>query len=144
MNSTVSSILKRKGQQVITVKAQQTISSVADLLTAHRIGAVPVLDDEGTLIGMISERDIVRGISQHGGAVAQSPVASLMSANVSVCQPTDTTDALMEVMTERRIRHLPVIWDNQLHGMISIGDLVKQRLEDAQLEVEALRSYIAS
>jgi len=144
MNSTVHTILKRKGHRVLTVKPQQTMSSVADLLTAHRIGAVPVVDDLGRVIGMISERDLVRGISLHGAAIAQVPVASLMSANITVCQPSDTIDALMAVMTDRRIRHLPVIADNQLCGMISIGDLVKQRIEDAEGEVDALRTYIAS
>jgi CBS domain-containing protein len=93
---------------------------------------------------MISERDLVRGIFRHGGAVTAVLIADLMSTGVTTCSPTDTVDALMEVMTERRIRHLPVIWDDRLHGMISIGDLVKARLEEAQQEVDSLRSYIAS
>ena len=144
MASTVLTILKRKGHHVTTATAQQSVASIADLLTAHRIGAVPVVDDQDNVIGMISERDLVRGISQHGAAAVQLPVSKLMTAIVATCKPTDTIESMMEIMTERRIRHLPVIWDDRLHGMVSIGDLVKQRLEDAQREVDDLRTYIAS
>lgn len=144
MTTTVLAILKRKGHRVITVTPEQTIASVADLLATHRIGCIPVVDPGNHIVGMISERDLVRGISQHGGAITGGRVANLMTTEITTCSPTDTVSRLMEVMTERRIRHLPVIWDGQLHGMISIGDLVKARLDEAQQEVEALRSYIAS
>ncbi len=144
MTTTVLSILKRKGHRVVTATADQSVATVADLLTRHRIGCIPVVDAGNKIIGMMSERDVVRGLSQHGGNVTASRVASLMTTEITTCTPTDTVNALMEVMTERRIRHLPVIWDEQLHGMISIGDLVKARLEEAQQEVEALRTYIVS
>ena len=144
MTTTVLAILKRKGHRVITVTPDQSIASVADLLASHRIGCIPVVDPGNHIVGMISERDIVRGISQHGGSITGARVATLMTTEITTCTPTDTVAALMEVMTERRIRHLPVIWDGQLHGMISIGDLVKARLDEAQQEVEALRTYIAS
>lgn len=142
--TTVLSILKRKGHKVTTITPEQSIAAAADLLVAHGIGAIPVVDPGGGVVGMISERDLVRGIFRHGGAVTAVLIADLMSTGVTTCSPTDTVDALMEVMTERRIRHLPVIWDDRLHGMISIGDLVKARLEEAQQEVDSLRSYIAS
>ncbi len=144
MTTTVLAILKRKGHRVITVTPDQTIANVADLLASHRIGCIPVVDPGNHITGMISERDIVRGISQHGGSITGVRVASLMTTEITTCSPTDTVSTLMEVMTQRRIRHLPVIWDGQLHGMISIGDLVKARLDEAQQEVEALRTYIAS
>lgn len=144
MTATVLAILKHKGHRVITVTPDHTIAAVADLLASHRIGCIPVVDPGNHIVGMISERDIVRGISQHGGAIVASRVASLMTTEITTCTPTDTVSPLMEVMTRRRIRHLPVIWDDQLHGMISIGDLVKARLDEAQQEVEALRTYIAS
>ena len=144
MTTTVLAILKRKGHRVITVTPDHGIAAVADLLTSHRIGCIPVVDPGNHIIGMISERDIVRGISQHGGSITGARVETLMTTAITTCTPTDTVVALMEVMTERRIRHLPVIWDGQLHGMISIGDLVKARLDEAQQEVDALRSYIAS
>jgi CBS domain-containing protein len=144
MTTTVLAILKRKGHRVITVTPDHGVADVANLLASHRIGCIPVVDSANHIIGMISERDIVRGISEHGGAITAARVASLMTTEITTCTPTDTVAALMGVMTERRIRHLPVIWDGQLHGMISIGDLVKARLDEAQQEVEALRSYIAS
>lgn len=144
MTTTVLAILKRKGHRVVTVTPDQRVGDVADLLARHRIGCIPVVDPGNHIVGMISERDIVRGISEHGGSVTGARVDSLMTTQITTCSPTDTVSGLMEVMTERRIRHLPVLWDGQLHGMISIGDLVKARLDEAQQEVEALRSYIAS
>lgn len=142
--ATVLSILERKGHEVMTVTGEQRIAAAAELLDAHRIGALPVVDHAGAVVGILSERDIVRGISRQGSAVTAAPVAALMSTAVTGCAPMDTVDALMEVMTQQRIRHLPVIRNGRLSGMISIGDLVKVRLEEIQQEVDSLRTYIAS
>lgn len=140
----VSAVLDYKGHQVVTVETSQSVESVAQVLTANRIGAAPVLDDDGRLAGIISERDIIRGIASRGRAALELAAAQLMTREVRTCSPDDAIVELMRVMTHQRIRHLPVIRNGQLHGIISIGDVVKQRLEDAQSELDALRDYIYS
>jgi CBS domain-containing protein len=144
MATRVSDVLKEKGHHVVTVEPEQTVASVAKILTQHRIGAAPVTEQPGRLIGIISERDIIRGISEHGETTLTLPAASLMTREVKTCAPTDAIVELMEVMTNQRIRHLPVLQDGSLHGIISIGDVVKQRLAEAQFELEQLRKYISS
>ncbi|HQT68601.1 MAG TPA: CBS domain-containing protein, partial [Acetobacteraceae bacterium] len=111
---------------------------------AHSIGATPVVDDQGDVIGMISERDIARGMVQYGGAVVDQPVSSLMTRLVSHCSAQDTVIDVMQMMTSQRIRHVPVYESGRLSGMVSIGDVVKQLLEEAQHDVESLKHYIMS
>ncbi len=144
MTTKVSAVLEQKGYNVLTIDPRQTVASLATLLTANRIGAVPVVDEQGGLIGIISERDVVHGIAEYGEAVTSLPVERLMTREVKTCSPEDAVVELMEVMTLQRIRHLPVLRDGTLHGIVSIGDVVKQRLHEAQSELEALRSYICS
>ncbi len=144
MATTVSAVLKQKGYEVTTVAPQQSVASLARLLTARRIGAAPVVDEVGRLVGIVSERDIVRGIAEHGEAVMGMAVGRLMTREVRTCAPEDAIVELMEVMTMQRIRHLPVIREGALAGIVSIGDVVKQRLHEAQSELEALRQYISS
>ena len=144
MGTKVSSVLKHKGHDVVTVAPQQTVAWVVKVLAENRIGAVPVINDEGQLIGIISERDIIRGMSEHADAVLTLPAEQLMTREVKTCSSEDQLVDLMEVMTLQRIRHLPVIQNGALHGIVSIGDVVKQRLEEVQSEAEELRRYIRS
>ena len=144
MGTKVSSVLKHKGHDVVTVAPQQTVTSVVKVLAQNRIGAVPVINEEGQLIGIISERDIIRGMSEHADAVLTLPADQLMTRDVKTCSSEDQLVDLMEVMTLQRIRHLPVIENGALHGIVSIGDVVKQRLEEVQSEAEELRRYIRS
>jgi CBS domain-containing protein len=144
MATTVLDVLKHKGDKVVTVVPDQTIASVADVLTQNRIGATPVADQNGRLIGIISERDIIHGLAEYGDAVRQLHVDRLMTRDVVTCSLEDSIVGLMEVMTNRRIRHLPVIENGKLRGIVSIGDVVKQRLAEAQFELDELRRYISS
>ena len=144
MGTTVSSVLKHKGHDVVTVTPQQTVTWVVEVLAQNRIGAVPVVNEEGQLVGIISERDIIRGMSKHAEGVLTLPADQLMTRDVRTCATEDQLVDLMEVMTQHRIRHLPVIENGALHGIVSIGDVVKQRLEEVQSEAEELRRYIRS
>jgi CBS domain-containing protein len=144
MGTKVSSVLKHKGHDVVSVSPQQTIKWVVKLLVQNRIGAVPVIDEQGQLVGIISERDIIRGMSEHADAVLTLEADQLMTREVKTCSPDDQLVDLMEVMTLQRIRHLPVIQNGALHGIVSIGDVVKQRLEEVQSEAEDLLRYIRS
>ncbi|HEV7373011.1 CBS domain-containing protein [Arenibaculum sp.] len=138
----VAAVLKRKGSHVVSTDPGRTVGDIVEMLADNRIGAVLVLDG-GRVVGIVSERDVIRGIAEHGPAVLGHRVDTLMTRDVLHCRPTDTMAELMAVMTERRVRHLPVIADGEVAGMVSIGDVVKQRLDEAELEVETLRSYVA-
>lgn len=138
----VAAVLKRKGTDIVTVRPDDPIAAVARTLAERRIGAALVVDG-GAPAGILSERDIVRGVAKHGSAVLQQPASALMTRDLVTCQPTDTVAQVMAVMSERRIRHLPVMDGERLAGVISIGDVVKARLDDAELEVESLRGYVA-
>ena len=138
----VVAVLKRKGTDIVSIRPDEAISAVARTLAERRIGAALVVDG-GRPVGILSERDIVRGVARQGSAVLQQPASTLMTRDLVTCQPTDTMAQVMTLMTERRIRHLPVMDGERLMGLISIGDVVKARLDDAELEVESLRGYVA-
>lgn len=140
----VASILKGKGADIITAKAGDDISGIASLLAENRIGAVLVLDEGRQVLGVISERDIVRGLAESGDACLKSDVSSLMTKDVITCSPADTVDQVMSLMTEKRIRHLPVMDGSDLVGFISIGDIVKMRINEVEQEAAAMRDYIAT
>ena len=144
MTTTVLDVLKHKGDSVVTVVADQTIASVVGVLTRNKIGAAPVADRDGQLIGIISERDIIRGLGESGDEVLALAVDRLMTREVVTCSLQDSVVWLMEVMTNQRIRHLPVVQNGKLRGIVSIGDVVKQRLAEAQFELDELRRYITS
>jgi CBS domain-containing protein len=144
MGAKVSSVLKHKGHDVVTVTPEQTVKAVVKVLAQHRIGAVPVVNERGQMIGIISERDIIRGMSQHADAVLALAAEQLMTREVKTCSSEDQLVDLMEVMTLQRIRHLPVVENGSLLGIVSIGDVVKQRIEEVQSEAEQLRNYIRS
>ncbi len=138
----VSQILGDKSADVISIAQDNSIGEVVKLLSERRIGAIPVMKGE-KLMGIISERDIVRGIAIRGGEVLEDSVGTLMTTSVITCTPNDTVEQLMIMMTERRIRHLPVLNEDKMVGMMSIGDLVKVRLQETEQEAEALKEYIA-
>ena len=139
----VASILKQKGRAVSTVPPTITLQEVAKRLTQRRIGALVVVGARGDIEGIISERDIIRALSEAGGSCLQRPVAETMTRQVVTCQETDTLDELMAMMTQRRFRHLPVVTDGDLVGIISIGDVVKHHVAEIEMEATAMRAYIA-
>jgi len=138
----VRNILDTKGSRVTTIRPDATIGATSRLLAQQRIGAVLVTDAADKIVGIISERDIVAGLANHGATVADLTVADLMTRDVLTCSPGDTIADIMVVMTTRRVRHLPVVDEGRLVGVISIGDVVKYRLDEAKLEVESLRDYV--
>jgi CBS domain-containing protein len=144
MGTRVSSVLQHKGRRVVTVTAEETIPGVVKVLAENRIGAVPVIGEDGSLMGIISERDIIRGLSEFAESALRLTAGQLMTQDVKTCSAEDELVELMEVMTQQRIRHLPVIRDGALYGIVSIGDVVKQRLEEVRFEAEELRRYITS
>ena len=129
---------------MVFVDERETVSGAARLLTDRRIGALVVGDESGDIAGMLSERDIVAGIATHGAAVLDQAVSELMTRKVVFCHPRDTIADVMGKMTDRRIRHLPVVDGDRLLGVISIGDVVKQRIAETENEAEALREYIVT
>ncbi len=138
----VESILRSKGNAVITAKPDTPVAVVAGMLTDARVGAVVISTDKAHIEGIISERDIVSAIASKGKDALTVPAANLMTKDVVTCSPTDIVAELMSVMTEQRIRHLPVMKDGSLAGIISIGDVVKCRVQEVESEAEALREYV--
>lgn len=140
----ISTILKEKGGHIEAVTAEATIAEAARRLASKRIGALVVVDGDGKLAGIVSERDLVRALSSHGGRCLEMKVRDVMTAEVITCKPSDTVDNLMEVMTSGRFRHVPVMEGDRLVGVVSIGDIVKYKIAEATAEAEALRSYIVA
>ena len=138
----VQEILKHKGTKVVTTDAGQTIAATASLLTREKIGAVVVADARGQVAGIMSERDIVRGVAERGEKALSAKVGDLMTSDVLSCKPDDSLNDLMAMMTSRRVRHLPVMEAGELKGIVSIGDVVKHRLEEVQMEVDVLQDYV--
>ncbi len=135
----VSSILRRKGTHVETAESHTTVGEAAQRLTAKRIGSLVILDDGGDLLGVLSERDLVRALSEHCRSSSSVRVGDLLGERPATCKPEDSLRDIMRVMTRRRARHLPVIAGDALVGIVSIGDVVKGQLEE--LEVGVLRDY---
>jgi CBS domain-containing protein len=138
----VGQILGAKGSRVVSTTADATIADVARLLRRERIGAVVVIEGD-RLCGIISERDLARGLADYGAELLEMKVAQLMTADVVTCAPEDGIDHLMQSMTMGRFRHLPVMRDGKMIGIISIGDVVKHRLEELEAETHQLQDYIA-
>lgn len=140
----VAHILADKGTGVLTVRPGDEVASVCRILAESRVGAAVVLDPgTGAIAGIVSERDIVRALASHGAGAISRPVCAFMTRAVVTCSPDDSIDALMAVMTERRIRHVPVVVEGRLAGIVSIGDVVKRRIEDAEREAHEIKRYIA-
>jgi CBS domain-containing protein len=139
----VSQIMKSKGGAVRTVKDEERLDSVARVLDEERIGAVVVLDKADAICGVLSERDIIRQIARHGEGALSMPVTAAMTRDVITTVPGERIDACLERMTDRRVRHLPVVENGNLAGIISIGDLVKWKIAETEAEAESLKSYVA-
>lgn len=140
---TVAHILQSKGSDVISVSPTAAILEVADILAEHKIGAVLVIGPGDKLAGIISERDIVRALAQRGRELAGSKVSEYMTSELITCAPDATIDQIMSLMTQGRVRHLPVLDKGKLCGMISIGDIVKRRIAEVEFEAEEMKRYIA-
>ncbi len=141
----VAEILKAKGTKVVTTLPEATIAVIIQKMRAEGIGAVVVSEDGARVMGLISERDIVLGLGAHGPDVLEMRVAELMNRSVPTCGPEQSIKEVMAEMTRRRVRHLPVVDKGALCGMVSIGDVVKNRLEEMEMEVSVLRdAYIVS
>ena len=140
----VSQILREKGHDVYTVFKEISVKEVLALLAEKRIGAVVVTDQADAVEGIISERDVVRGLAQHGSSILDKKVEELMTKNVITHGLDDHIDDLMQEMSKSRIRHLPILDDGKLVGVISIGDVVKTRVEELEAEGNMLRNYIAT
>jgi CBS domain-containing protein len=139
---TVKAILSRKGTDVVTVEPKASLTETVKMLASKRIGAVVVTGPDRRVIGILSERDIVRAIGERGPQVLDETVDSVMTRKVVTCAEADTVAAIMEQMTAGKFRHLPVVEDGRLAGIISIGDVVKSRLEEIEKESAALKEYI--
>ena len=139
-----ATILKAKGNSVATVKASDSLEAAAQLMARRSIGCVVVAEHGGKLAGILSERDIVREIAVGGAGRLKASVADAMTRNIHSCRLDDTIDHLMGVMTARRFRHLPVVEDGEMVGIVSIGDVVKLKIAEAEMETEAMRAYITT
>lgn len=139
----VADVLKNKAAGVIGTSAETSIADVTKLLAEKKVGAAVVTDASGSLVGIISERDIVRGLAQDGPALLDKPVSGLMTTEVETCGLDESVEALMSRMTAGRFRHMPVMNDGQVSAVVSIGDLVKSRLGELEFEASALKQYIS-
>lgn len=141
----IADLLRHKGSTVATVHGSTTVADLVAALAEHNVGALVVTDGtDGTAIaGIVSERDVVRHLNSTGAVLLSAPVSDIMTTAVVTCAPTDTVDSLAATMTERRIRHMPVVDGDELVGIVSIGDVVKSRIEQLETDREQLQSYIA-
>jgi CBS domain-containing protein len=140
----VASLLNTKGRDVFSITPDASVTDAARYLRDKSIGAALVLDQSGAAAGVFSERDLVNAIADQGNTALSLKVGDLMSRDVVSCTPTDPIPAVMATMTERRVRHLPVMDAGKVVGVVSIGDVVKSRIAEAETEAEALKAYIAS
>ncbi|GAB3077126.1 MULTISPECIES: CBS domain-containing protein [unclassified Phycicoccus] len=138
----ISDVVRRKGDQVVTVRPDETVERLLELLEEHRIGAVVVSTDQSTVDGIVSERDIVRHLHRRGAAVLALPISEIMTAEVTTCLPEAAIEELARTMTDLRIRHVPVVVDGRLQAIVSIGDIVKHRIDELQTERDQLVGYI--
>lgn len=139
----VETILRTKGSAVATIRPDETVGAAVQQLIDHNIGALVVSRDGHSVDGIISERDIVHGLADHGTALLSLNIAEMMTRHVVTCELSDSVDQLMAEMTNRRIRHFPVVEEGRLRGIVSIGDVVKNRLDEVEYEARSLRSFIA-
>ncbi|CRK58959.1 Inosine-5'-monophosphate dehydrogenase [Alloactinosynnema sp. L-07] len=138
----ISDVLRGKGADVATVDPGTTVAGLIRALAQHNVGALVVVDGDA-VVGIVSERDIVRRLDERGGDLLNATVADIMTAEVVTCGPEDSVDSLAATMTERRIRHMPVVVNGKLTGIVSIGDVVKVRISQLETDRDQLQSYIA-
>jgi CBS domain-containing protein len=139
----ISDVLKSKGAEVAILESSATVRQLVELLTERGIGAVIVSAEGRTPAGMVSERDVVRQLHRHAEALLDRPIASIMSTEVTVCGLPDKVDSVLQLMTERRFRHVPVMDEGRVVGIVSIGDLVKNRIDELRIERDQLTDYIS-
>jgi CBS domain-containing protein len=142
MSNRVATILKRKGDEVFSIAPDATLAAAAAALADHNVGALVVSTDGQTIDGILSERDIVRRLAGAGPDALERPVADVMSTEITICGLDTTIDELMATMTARRIRHIPVVVDGGLAGLVSIGDVVKFRLDELEVQATTLQQYV--
>ncbi|GFO82496.1 CBS domain-containing protein [Methyloceanibacter sp.] len=140
----VAAILKLKGRDVVTASQGTSLLEIAQRLGEHKIGCIVIVDDGGNVTGIVSERDIVRELARIGAPVMEEPVEVCMTKSVMTCREADTIDRLMGEMTAHRFRHMPVVERGRLVGLVSIGDVVRMRIAEAEMEAAAMREYIAT
>jgi CBS domain-containing protein len=140
----INQLLNTKGHQVFTVSPEETVSAIAALLYARRVGAFIVADKIGRVVGIVSERDVIRALAQIGSDALSRAVTDIMTKDVISASPCESIEVLLDRMTDRRIRHLPVMDGTKLVGIVSIGDLVKARISVAEAEAQGLKAYIAA
>lgn len=141
---TVKAILQAKGHDVLTLGPNDNLSEAIRILADNRIGALVITNGDRKIVGILSERDIVRVLAREGAAALNMPVRSAMTPKVKICNENHTVNEVMEIMTTARFRHLPVEKDGMLDGIVSIGDVVKRRIEDVEREAEEIKAYIAT
>ena len=140
----VEQLLSDKGREVISVQPHRTLAEAVRVLSERRIGALVVMGADGALVGILSERDIIRALGAEGGGALESAVSRVRTAKVVTCRPQTSVDELMEIMTPGRFRHVPVVENGRVTGIVSIGDVVKHRVAEIESERLALESYITS
>lgn len=139
----IADLLRHKGSDVATVPPGISVAGLLEDLARHNIGAMVVCDDNHALVGIVSERDVVRQLNERGAELLRAPVSEIMTTDVVTCEPSEGVDSLASIMTERRIRHMPVVKDGKLVGIVSIGDVVRSRIEQLESDRSQLESYIA-
>jgi CBS domain-containing protein len=137
----IADVLRTKGAAVATITPETSVSGLLNELAMNNIGAMVVVSTDG-VVGIVSERDVVRKLHEHGVELLRLPVSAIMTTMVATCSPTDTVDHLTALMTTKRVRHIPVVENERLVGIVSIGDIVKQRMEELESEQRALQDYI--
>jgi CBS domain-containing protein len=140
----ISQILKAKGRAVATARPDAILSEIISRLAQKKIGAIVIVGAAGEVVGIVSERDVIRQLDERGAAALKEPVSQAMTASVISCQETSTLEEMMELMTQGRFRHVPVIEDGALVGIVSIGDIVKHHVAEVEMEVTAMRDYFAT
>jgi len=138
----ISDVIRRKGDLVVTVRSDASVQQLLEILEEHKIGALVVSDDDETVIGIVSERDVARHLRSTGAGLLDQTVATIMTSDVQTCTPEDLIEDLARTMTDRRIRHVPVVADGHLVAIVSIGDIVKWRIDELQTERDHLVHYI--
>lgn len=139
----IADLLRHKGSDVASVLPELSVSGLLEDLARANVGAMVVVDASGALVGIVSERDVVRRLNERGAELLHAPVSEIMTTEVVTCGSGEGVDSLAAIMTERRIRHMPVVDDGQLVGIVSIGDVVRSRIQQLESDREQLESYIA-
>jgi CBS domain-containing protein len=140
----IDQILNDKGREVVSVRMGQSLEAVAAMLDSRRVGAVVVLDGAGDIAGVVSERDLIRQVARQGRTSLDQPVEQAMTRAVVTIPVTASVDSALQLMTDRRVRHLPVMREDRLVGIVSIGDLVKWKMAETEAEAEAMKSYLSA